>query len=559
MVRLFLAALLLSAPALAQDVKVASAITNVTVFPNGAEIVRTADIAAPAGASTIVIQDLPANIDPGSIRVEGEMTGGVEISSVDANQIFIKKPGVPDVADESERKRLEAEILALRDERAGHDGAIEAANAQKTLAQNLAKLPLSRVEGQQPHAAPDWNGLFDLIGVRLGDLQKIILAAQVKQRHIDKKIAELEERLNREPPEETERTEVRVFLDAASAAKGKLRILYRSENARWLPGYDARLTSVDKDGQPSLAIVRRATVSQETGEDWQNVSLMLSTARPGGSTAAPQLRPVKVEFAPEARPLPAPTTAMRSTAPQDALEHSDRRKEAFAGAAPPEPKPVGLAQAAVETSTYQAVFKIAAKVTIKTGAGDKKVGISTEALKPAVKVISAPKISTTAFLNANFTYKGEAALLPGEVALYRDNVYVGMGFLPLVASGQEHNLGFGADDAVKVNRISLKREKGETGLLTSSNVEEEHFSITVKNLHTKPAAVLIIDHMPYSEDEKIVVEMLPVTTPPTEPNYDDKRNVLAWEMDVKPNEEKTISLSYQITWPAKREVVTSER
>ncbi|MDZ4791956.1 MAG: mucoidy inhibitor MuiA family protein [Hyphomicrobiales bacterium] len=552
--------LLATAPSQAADIKAASTIAGVTVFPKGAEITRTAEVSAPAGSSVFVIQDLPANIDTESVRVEGEITGGVEISSVDASQIFIKKPGVAEIADATERKRLEDEIQALRDERASLDGVIEGANAQKALAQNLAKLPLASSRGQQPSLAPDWNGLFDLIGGRLGEIQKTILASQVKQREIDVKIKELEERLNREPPEETERTEVRVFIEAASQAAGKMRIRYRSVNAGWSPAYDARLAT-EKDGQASLALTRRATVTQETGEDWENVAMMLSTARPGGSTAAPDIRPTLVDFRPDI--APAPKAALRQ-APQaapapDAFRFGADSKFGEESETADMPKPITQASAIIENSTYQAVFKIPAKVSIKTGSGDKKVVISTETIKPTVKIISVPKQSTTAFLNANFTYKGEAALLPGEAALYRDNVYVGSGQLPLIASGQEFNLGFGADDAVKVNRISVKREKGETGLLTSSNVDEQHFSITVKNLHAKPAVVMILDQMPYSEDEKIVVEMLPVTTQPVETNHDDKRGVLAWEMDVKPGEEKVIFLSYQITWPLKREVVTVDR
>ncbi|MDX2265319.1 MAG: mucoidy inhibitor MuiA family protein [Hyphomicrobiales bacterium] len=554
MLRIALAAALLASPAAAKDVLAPSSILAVTVFPRGAEVVRVADVAAPAGASVIVVQDLPAEIDPDSVQVEGDMTGGVEITSVDASRIFIKKPGLPGLPDATERRRLEAEAQALKDERAALDGAVESAKAQKTLAQNLAKLPVSGPRGGESGAQPDWPVLFDLIGNRLVEAQKALLAAQVRQRGIDEKIKEIEERLNREPPEETERTEVRVFLEAAGEAKGRLRIRYRSENASWRPGYDARLTTGDK---PALALSRRAHVAQDTGEDWNEVQLMLSTARPGGATAAPSLRPIIVEFEREA---PLPKAMMRAPAPAGAppaegfaAESADREVAGYSAAR------VAIRPAVIEASTYQAIFKIASKATIKSGVGDKKVLIANETLKPTVKVISAPKENTTAFLNANFIYQGEAALLPGDVSLYRDNVYVGAGALPLIAAGQEHNLGFGPDDSVKVNRISVKREKGETGVLTSSNVDEQHFSITVKNLHAKPVAVMVLDQMPYSEDEKIVVEMLPVTTPPSETNHEDKRGVVVWEMELRPGEERALAFSYQINWPAKREIVTAPR
>ncbi len=559
--RLLLAAFLIAGPcsANAAELPSQSKIASVTVFPTGAEVTRLAEVSLSPGSHIVIIQDLPADIVENSVRVEGEMSGDVEIASVDTKRIFIKKPGAPDVTSETERRRLEAEIEKQRDERAALDGIIESANTQKTLAQNLAKLPVS-AQANSPsdiQSASDWTAIFDLIAARFEGIQKAILEAQIKQREIDRQIKALEQQLNREPPEETERTEVKIFLEAAAAAKGSIRILYRTNEAGWEPAYDARVVTGDKGAEPRLMLVRRARVMQDTGEDWDDVSMTLSTARLGESTAPPDIRPVQVDFQPEPKPLaghvppPAPAAEFRSKAQEkDAL---DKRRETITV------KPVIEKAAAIESSAYQALFKIASKVTVKTGMGAKKILIASETLKPSIKIITIPVENTAAFINAHFTYQGEAPILPGEAALYRDNVFIGTTQLPLIASGEEYDLGLGVDDAVKVNRISVKREKGETGVITSSNTDEQHFRITVKNLHDHSAPVTVIDQMPYSEDEKIVVEMLPMTTQPVETNHDDKRGVLAWDLDVKPGEEKTINLSYQITWPAKREVLTIER
>jgi hypothetical protein len=70
--------------------------------------------------------------------------------------------------------------------------------------------------------------------------------------------------------------------------------------------------------------------------------------------------------------------------------------------------------------------------------------------------------------------------------------------------------------------------------------------------------VTIVDQIPVSEDDKIVVELLPMTTEPTERNYDDKLGLLAWTYDLKPQEEKAITLSYELKWPAKRQITTTD-
>ena len=70
--------------------------------------------------------------------------------------------------------------------------------------------------------------------------------------------------------------------------------------------------------------------------------------------------------------------------------------------------------------------------------------------------------------------------------------------------------------------------------------------------------VTILDQVPVSEEEKIVVDLLPMTTEPTERNYDEKQGLLAWTYELKPQEEKEIKLSYELKWPAKRDIVTTE-
>jgi len=557
-------ACLVTSPVHAADIKVQTRIDAVTVFPSGAEITRAGETTLTAGEHVLIIEDLPAGIDGDSIRVEGELTGAVEIGSIDTKQIFIRQPGQGDVADESERKRLEREIELLQDEKAALQGVIEAAEAQKALAQNLARLPLG---GQQParaDAAPvDWKVLFDLIGDRMQGIGSAIHDAKLKQRAIEKKIAELSERLNREPPAEAERTEVRIHLEAQGEAKGRIKIRYRSNEAAWQPIYDARLTSATKDKPASLVIARRASIEQSTGEDWDNVALTLSTARPGEATAPPKLASLQIDF----RPPPQPKPVAAPIAPRMAAPDQERLRSAMPEAAgtdeeavmQPKFMPAAERSAEVEASAYQAVFKIGGKVSVKNGVGAKKVLIGTEKIEPAVKIVTVPKLSAAAFVNAGFTLDSDAALLPGEVSLYRDGVFIGKGQLPLIADGQEHDLGFGVDDAIRVSRINVKREKGETGLLTSSNTDEQHFRITLKNLRKGPVTVTAIDQMPFSEDEKIVVEMLPLTTQPVEINHENRRGVLAWDVVLQPGEEKTINLSYQVTWPAKREIITIER
>jgi uncharacterized protein (TIGR02231 family) len=247
---------------------------------------------------------------------------------------------------------------------------------------------------------------------------------------------------------------------------------------------------------------------------------------------------------------------MREMAPSAPKAESDRGD--FEAAQPVMQKPVTSRSAVVNNTGYQATFEIPRPVTLKSGVGEKRVFISSETQKIALIAKTAPRKHLTAFLHAKFTYEGAAPVLPGEVSLYRDDVFVGRSAFPLIAKGEEKELGFGRDDAVRVTRIELKRAKSETGLISSSKVDEQRFKITVNNLHDWAIPIVVTDQMPVSEDEKIVVEPHPETTKPTTAALDDKRGVYAWNFDLKQNEEKAITIGYTVKWPAKREIIWSE-
>jgi uncharacterized protein (TIGR02231 family) len=171
-------------------------------------------------------------------------------------------------------------------------------------------------------------------------------------------------------------------------------------------------------------------------------------------------------------------------------------------------------------------------------------------------VRAAPVQDPTAFLEASFKQTDDATLLPGKVAIYRDGAYVGRGKLAASAKDDIVRLGFGADDKVKIERAVLKRNEGSAGLLvTTSKTDERAFKTTVRNGHDFPIRVAIEDQLPVSENEEIVVEMLPATTPPTAKDIRDKRGVLEWSFDAKPGEARDINFAWRVRWPKDKSMV----
>ena len=171
-------------------------------------------------------------------------------------------------------------------------------------------------------------------------------------------------------------------------------------------------------------------------------------------------------------------------------------------------------------------------------------------------VRAAPAVDPTAFLEASFKQAEDATLLPGKVAIYRDGVFVGRGKISASAKDDTVRLGFGADDKIKIERTVAKRNEGSAGLIvTTSKTDERSFKTTIRNGHDFPIKIAIEDQLPVSENEDIVVEMLPATTPPTATNIRDKRGVLEWSFDAKPGEVRDINFAWRVRWPKDKGIV----
>jgi uncharacterized protein (TIGR02231 family) len=531
-------------PALAADIAALSRVDAVTVFPSGAEVTRAAEASIAAGEHTLIFDNLPGDLVPETLRVEGVAGGDVEIGSVDARMVHL-----PSTTIDGRRNALETEIRKLTDERTRLDQVIADAEYQKGLMQNLAAnafAPPPKEGAAKAFDAADLGQLLDLVAGKLETFSRSILDAHVRQREIDQSIADLNTAMAALAPQEQARMMVSVHLSAPAAAKGTFRLKYRIANAGWQPIYDARLTSPDRTTAAKIELVRRAAVVQSTAESWENVALTLSTARPVGATAAPDITPQQLDgHDPElaqgdmresdALLAPAPATQIAGNALEDAPKEEVRK--------------VKQMEAEVAVAGFQALYAIPGRVSVDNTGTAKNVRIDTTAIDATLSARAVPKLDPTAYLTAAFTLSGETPLLPGTAMLYRDGVFMGQGHLPMLSPGEEAKLGFGADDLIKVKRVEVRRQTGEEGLISTSNVDERAYDITVRSLHDFTIPVTVLDQMPFSVREEIKVAELPGMTPPTSRDFEKKRGVRAWTFDLEPDSEKVLKHGYKVTWP----------
>ena len=418
----------------------------------------------------------------------------------------------------------------------------------RPVALKLALSPPTKEGETRTTDAAQLGGVLDLVSGKLQTIGKTILEARVRQREINRQIDDLTLRLNELAPREITTMLVSVHVNVPAATSGAFKLRYRIGNAGWMPIYDARLTSPSKgEAQAKIEIVRRAEVQQATTESWNNVALTLSTARPTGATAAPDILPQGVDAFDEGRGrnFARDGERLREISPgQTALEDSR-----LGGSGLPAPRSVEQMEAEIDVAGFQALYGIQGRVSIDNTGTATKVRIATDSIEAKLSARAVPTLDPNAYLTATFVVAGDTPLLPGPLTLYRDGVYIGQGGLPMLSPGEQTKMGFGVDDLVKVKRVEVNRIKGEEVLITTSNVDSRAYDLTVKNLHDFPLEVSIIDQMPYSTNEDVTVETLPGMTPATQTNVERKRGVLAWNFEVEPKAEKVIKHGYKVTWP----------
>lgn len=518
---------------LAADIPTAAPIRAVTVFPDRAEVTRLLEVSLPAGASTLVIDDLPASLFAESVRVSGEGGAGVAIGSVETKPVFAEA-AVSDM-----ERRLQAELQALGDQRRAAEDRIAALRVQLDFIATIGReMPMTAndeiVRGSMDPAK--WQQAWTALSGGAAEARDGIRAAEIAMRDIDAKLAQKNQELAQIHTGRTATVVARINLEATAPATVKLRLSYQLPDAGWRPLYDARLDS--EAGHVELA--QLGEVQQRTGEDWSSVALTLSTAQPAVGAALPELgswflNVVRLDDL--ARQFGAAGAVVADEAARPEAD-SELKKDKLAD------KRVDLI-----ASEFAAEYRISGTATVPSDDAPHKFVIADHDLPATLAVRTVPKLMPAAHLYATVAYDGAEPLLPGQLSVFRDGAFIGTGNLAILRPKEKVELGFGVDDKLSVDYQFETGEQSTEGLFTNKQRLERRYRITIANHHSRPIEVTVLDQLPVPQDERIEVELLGESTKPSKQDWEDRKGVLAWTASYAPNEERVIKFGYGVTYP----------
>lgn len=539
-----LPAALLPTATLAETFQLTSQISNVIVYPNGAKVIRTVQFDLPAGSHQLQVLDLPQSVALDGIRAK---LTGAQLGAVTLRNDFVPpRAEVEDAARAAAERRLEA----AREELQAHQDDIRSLQLSKEAADTAIGFlrGLTKSDALSGLSAEDLRDIARMMGEETFAARQAVLEADAEARQLSRDLPDLQQAVDKAQQAldalvrgQDEVLLVEVAANATAATEGMLEISYFIDAAGWRPVNDASLT-LDSG---LLQLDRGALVEQYSGENWQDVSLTLSTSQPSGKVAASQ---VYSDF----RQLVEPHRAL-------AKVRSESAAPAFADMAAPmlevaEAEPVVMAPPVALAGGLILTYPYPQPVSIATGADAAKLSLGTLSFEATIEATAVPLYDQTAFLTAKILNDSGEEILPSpETLLYLDGELVGRFDQPMLAAGDDLRLPFGPIEGLQLRR-EVTRNQGDRGILSKSNDRTEAIRITVDNLTNRAWNMRLIDRVPYGEQDDLQITWSTLPEP-SETDLDGRRGVLAWTFPLAAGAEKIIKLNQRINWPGEMELL----
>ncbi len=527
----------------AENISASSRITEVTVYPGSARLKREAVIDLSTGSRSIVLEDILGKVDENSVSVTGRGEAQVKIYGA-----YLKKEYLKEASDERV-KGLENNIEALEDKISVENNNLKILEEEEGFLNSIKLFSGEQIPKDLVTTMPSGTKLkeiLDFLILNSKDLQEkkegIRLKAREWSKEKEKLVSELK---NLRGASQKLKHSIVVDLDAVKPGKFSLAVSYLVTGANWRPLYDARV----KFEQEEVELTSFGVITQTTGEDWANVKLTLSTAKPtlGGRMPYVEpwfLRPVEVRREKQRMRAAMEMMAESPLHQQDALylEKAEESKEEEAQ----------LAFTEVAYEGLSIVYQILKPASIKSDGSETKFPVTTQTLKANLEYSAYPRSSPYVYLGSRVKNAPNLQLLAGQVNVFLDENFVGKSSIDTIGPGEEFDLYLGVDEGVKVKREQLSKKADDVliGNISSPSLKTTFaYRITVENYKPKKMKVIIFESLPISENDRIKVKIFDEKPGPQEKDWKARKGVWRWEFELESQAKQEIFYSYLIEHP----------
>lgn len=496
-----------------EAINVATTITEAEVYRRGCTVICKGEAALAPGENRLVIEGLPDGLDEGSISLR--MPQGIS-----QGQVRVLRPDTSDVDEHDDTLR---DLISRVDEL---DRQIE--NRQ---------LELDAWKGLASNASGSATlEYLDRLPSKLNELTKGLADLRRERRDLAKRRDELREGLRRP----------RLQVDVESQMEGTvpLELRCRSGRASWKPAYDVL---VDKVGDP-LRMRLKGEVRQQTGIDWDDVTLRLSTGTSTVSQDLPRFFPRYLS-----KYVPKPVQAQQSysmnmpmaAAPLGGTARFSKLDTAGADDAISTTgfifEELSSPEATIEEQATVTTYELVGPQTLRSSSDGQTLTIATREIAATYMLYAYPRKEEAAYLVAHLEDEPTLEAREQPLAVYLEGSYVGTIRIGRTDDDEGYELPLGRDDRVRVRRTEETRRSKR---LLGGKVTTEHTcSILVEGRRHEAAQLVVLEQIPVSRDKEIEV----VVRETSGAEYDATRGELRWTGELAPGARLDWTVSYAVT------------
>lgn len=518
---------LVGAPAWAER---ADPIDRVVVFGDRAQVTRTTEVRCDGGTARATFGPLPAAL------VERTLRGGAAAPAVAVGVTATR--GAKAAEDDAwrgpldaENERLDAALRAL--ERQVAQTRAEGEDAAR-FRQLLVQLVGREARAARPETAR-WGEALDRL--RAGELARADTLRDLAEQQAGlqrERALVVRQRSRLASADVDEAYTVQVAVDCAKRDRARVTLSYVVPGATWRPEYDLRFRPKKGEVGPGEATLGvGAVVQQATGEDWKDVTLVLSSARPWLGVEAPTPAALRVggDAGPSGKVL------------VQAREERVRLDRTPTGAAA-----AGPTGAALNDQGQAVTLTLPHRTAIASDGRPYWSPIDRITARAEAHRVAVPKRSPHVFQVVRLKNPAPYPLLAGRLHTWRGGTFVGTQSLEHTGPGAPLEVSLGTDGAFRVTREVLEDRTREPGFLGSTRTLPRAYALIVRSTAGAPATIEVQENIPVSKVAEVKVELSKKTTTA---GYalDPLTGLLTWPVEVKPGGDATVKVGYRIQLP----------
>ena len=512
-----------------------SNINHVTVFNNGAEINRSGKVTLNQGANEIVIQQLSPYIKDQTIQAK-IADKDVIISSVNhaKNYLAVAETKAKEYSVLKDSLELMEYKLRIREVH------MSVYQEEKNL------LDKNKSYSNKEFIIDDLMELSEYFGERMMEIETNLMEAKYSIQKINKTISNLKSQLNtiQQKNRNNSSGEITLQVSCKQSKTVNFSLKYNVSNAGWAPLYDVRSVDVTSP----IELTYKAKVYQNTKEDWENVSLSLSTGKLNQSNRQPSFSTDYISFV--------PVYDNRTTRNKAVSYNASPNMVVDMGAYSLEEDVVELEESGSSADftvvNFGGVFvkyDIQIPYNIPSNGKTNYIEIQKINIPTTYDYYAIPKEDKDAFLMANLTGLGNYNLLPGQANIYFKGSSVGETYLNTKSTKNIISISLGRDKSIVITRNKIK-DYSSSSTIGSQQKTDKGYEIKIRNNKNKEVTLRLIDQIPVSKDKGIDVIYEEISGGKL--NSDNGK--IKWTITLQPDESKTILLKYYIKHPKDKSI-----